>query len=230
MKRFSVSIGAVLAVALMAPLAAQAAHNPNHSPPGATPALSISAAPNPLVFGGATTVAGRLTGIAGNNNATVELQDNPYPYTRGYQRVATTQTNQQGDYAFTVRPGFRHRYRTVTTGLTGGATSAEYVVRVRLSVSFYISDSTPRRAQLIRLYGWIRPDHDNRRVLIQRRGTDGVFRNVASTLSRDVPNRTYSYYSRLLRVYSDGVYRVVPLSGDIDHLPGISAARLVNVS
>jgi len=212
------------AAALTVPFAG-ASHTPNHSPPAGSAALTIAASPNPLVFGGSTRITGRLTGTPQAGNATVTLQTNPYPYTLGYQDVATAQTAANGEYAFTVRPGSRHRYRVVF----GATTSPEYVVRVRLSVSFLTSDVTPRRGQLVRFFGFVRPDHDNRLVLIQRRGVDGIYRTVATTTLRDVPFRTYSYYTRTLRLFSNARYRMVPLSGDVDHLPGISTSRFFTV-
>jgi hypothetical protein len=199
---------------------------PSGTPNAGIPAVSIAIAPNPAVFGFTTAVSGRLTGIAANKNASVALQANPYPYTAGFATVATTKTGQTGRYSFTVRPLARLHYRTVATA----ATSTERVVWVRQSASLLLSDATLVRGQMVRFFGFVRPPHGTRLVLLQRRGADGVFRSVAGTYAHNVPMRTYSSYSRVLRVFADGTYRVVALSGDADHLAGISAPRFVNVS
>ena len=216
---------ALLAILLMLPATAGATHKPGHGGGGgAAPALTIAATPGLIVFGGASTVSGRLSGTAQDGGQAVELQANPFPYTGGFRTAATTTSASNGNYSFTVRPPLNTRYRVRARGLT----SAERLVQVRLRVGLSLSDSTPRRAQRVRFSGRVRPDHDGRVVRIERRTSAG-WRTAATTTTKDVAGATYSTYSRRIRVYRDAVYRVVVLSGDQDHRNGISRRRVIDV-
>ena len=96
-----------------------------------------------------------------------------------------------------------------------------------MSVALRVSDSTPRRAERVRFYGWVQPEHDGRRVLIQRRTSSGRYATVARAILRDAgANR--SRYSRRVRVYSDGTFRAL-VRGDSDHATGKSRRRHLNV-
>ena len=221
---FSRLLALGLLTALLAlPAVAGAGHKPGHGGGGSnTPGLSIAADPGLIVFGGASTVSGRLTG-SGNGGQAVELQANPFPYP-GFTTVATTTSASNGNYSFTVRPGLRTRYRVRARGVT----SVERIVQVRLAVGISLSDATPARGQIVQFSGRVRPQHDGQVVRIQRRTSTGYV-TVRTTTTTDVPGATYSRYSKRMRVYRDAVYRVVVLSGDQDHRPGISRRRLINV-
>ena len=49
-------------------------------------ALAITASPNPVAVGGAVTIEGTLSGT-GSANTPVQLQENPFPYTGGFQNI-----------------------------------------------------------------------------------------------------------------------------------------------
>ena len=96
-----------------------------------------------------------------------------------------------------------------------------------MRVSLRLSDSTPRRGQLVRFSGSVAPAHDGRVVYIQRRTSTGAFRTVGRTTLADA-GTSRSVFSRRMRVRSDGVYRARVL-GDPDHETGTSATRTATV-
>ena len=199
------------AVAMSAPLIATAGHKPNHpsKPPG-TGNLTINVTPNPVLFGRTVTISGRLRG-GDNAGKTIELQHDPYPFATAYESapVATTTTNSQGDYSFTVRPKLNTNYRTVAK-IEPEARSDNRQVGVRMRITRRVSDRTPARGQIVTFTGKVKPNHDGRRVAIQRRRRTGTWRTVARP--RLKPPTPYaigvSVYSRDLRINRDGVFRV----------------------
>jgi FtsP/CotA-like multicopper oxidase with cupredoxin domain len=215
---------ALLVALFTLPAGAVATHKPGHGGGGNTPPLTIASKPGLIVFGGSSTISGRLNGTGQDGGQPVELQANPFPYTAGFRSAGTATSASNGNYSFVVKPGVRTRYRVRAQGLT----SAVRVVEVRLRVGLSLSDSTPRRAQIVSFSGRARPDHDGRTVQIQRRTSTGYV-TVRTTTTTDVPGAAYSAYSRSMRVYRDGTYRVVVLSGDQDHRAGISRRRLIDV-
>jgi hypothetical protein len=218
MMRRALATCAVLALALAVPVLSPAQ-------PGQGGQLGIQARPDTITFGQSTTISGKLRGRDNENVATV-LQENPHPYTGGFQNVATTTTDSNGDYSFRVAPNRNTRYRVVAQR-TPAETSDEVFVQVRIRVSIRLSDSTPRRGALVRFSGSAAPEHDGRLARIQRRTSTGDFRTVARTALRDAGDER-STYSRRLRVRRDGVYRVlVPADGD--HATGTSRARTIRV-
>src|SRR5262249_49485425 len=146
-------------------------------PPPSPTTLSISASTTHVTFGAGVTVFGRLTGSS-SANAPVTLQQAPYPFTR-YTNVTGGRTNASGAYSFGgLRPGLNTRYRVKARKVT----SANVLVFVRYRVSLSVSDSTPKRGQRVRFSGVVAPAANGRLVLIQRRGSDGVFRTTARAL------------------------------------------------
>lgn len=224
MRQRSLLVPGLLVALLALPAGAVATHKPGHGGGGNNPSLTIAANPGLIVFGGSSTISGRLNGTGQDGGQPVELQANRFPYTAGFQTAGTARSATNGNYRFVVRPALRTRYRVRAKGLT----SAERLVQVRLRVSLSLSDSTPARAQVVTFSGRVRPEHDGRTVQIQRRTSTGYV-TVRSTTTTDVPGATHSRYTRSMRVHRDGVYRVVVLSGDQDHRPGISRRRLIDV-
>lgn len=212
------AITAVALVALVVPVLAPAQEPPRGGDP------SISASPDTVTFGSATTISGRLRG-GDREGVVIALERNPHPYA-GFTEVTTTTTNARGEYRFQPAPDRHTRYR-VTARRTPAETSSEVLVGVRIRVGVRLSDSTPRRGALVRFSGSATPAHDGRLVRIQRRTATGAYRTVARTRLRDAGD-SRSAYSRRVRIGSDGVYRV-HVSGDADHAPGVSRARAIRV-
>ena len=215
----------LLALALSpAAMAAKPAKPPK--PPTGTTAITIAAKPSIIVFSGATTLSGRLSGNASGVAVRLE-QDDSRPYGDSYKpTAAATTTANNGAYAFTVKPLLNTQYRVVAQ-TSPPVTSPASLVRVRIRVGFNLSDTSPARGSLVRFSGSVFPAHDGRTVSIQKRSASGGFITVSRTTLRDA-GTAKSTYSRRLRVFRDGVYRV-KVAGDGDHISGFSRLRTLTV-
>lgn len=226
-RRNAVLMGVVVGALTIPSLAV--AKPPTKPPgPGQVPALTVGAAPSPVVFGQRTVVSGRLSGTSSDAGQTVQLDSDPFPY-GVFTAGPTTLTAANGNYAFLGVGLARNTLYRVRDTTGARLTSSVVLVGVRLSVSFSVSDSTPARGQRIRFSGTVRPQHGGTLVRIQRRDSAGVFRTVATTRTVNPTGKTYSRYSKSLRIYRDGVYQVRVSSGDSDHYSGTSRTRFLNV-
>jgi hypothetical protein len=189
-------------------------------------AVTIHSRPNPVTYGSTTTISGQVTGPQ-NAGAKVTLESSPFPYTAPFKPTGlTTTTSATGTYSFVVAPGVNTHYRV--TVKKPSLTSSQTAVRVRVRVSFGVSTLTPRSGQLVRFSGTVAPAHNGRVALIQRRTSTGGWRTVGrATL---VPGVTVlgvptSKYSKRLRIFHTGTYRVSVNPGDGDHVTGTSRTR-----
>lgn len=219
--------GLALAIALV-PAGTAAAQKPPKPPkpaPGST-ALTFDAKPTTIVFGSPTALSGRLS--SNTAGVTVRLEeDNTRPYGDSYKFTGkTTTTANNGSYAFSVKPSQNTQYRAVAQA-SPPVTSAPKLVLVRYLVGLRISDSTPRRGSLVRFSGSVFPAHDGRSVSIQKRSPTGRFVTVSRTTLRDA-GTVKSVYSKRIRIFSGGVYRV-KIVGDGDHINGFSRLRTITV-
>ena len=208
MKRALLATAAMAAgMAFALPIVATADHKPGHGNPGPNAGdPTISATPNPVLWGRSVTITG---GLKGNDSAgkTIELQHDPFPFGTTYEKVATTTTNADGDYTFSVVPDRNTNYRTVAK-LEPEQLSPNLTVGVKMRVTRQVSDSTPNVGQVVTFTGRVRPAHDGRTAYIQRRRSDGSWRTKATTVLKDGGD-VDSVYSHELRITRDGVYRVL---------------------
>lgn len=216
--------GMVLAVAL-APVALAA--KPPANPQGAASAVTLDAKAAVIVYSGATTLSGRLSGADSGAKVIRLEQDDSRPYGDSYKpSAATATTASNGRYEFAVKPLLNTQYRVVAQA-SPPVTSVARLVRVRMRAGLNLSDGTPTRGSLVRFSGTVLPAHDGRTVSIQKRSPTGRFVTVTRTALRDAGDEK-STYSRRLRVSRDGVYRV-KIAGDGDHINGYSRLRTVSV-
>jgi hypothetical protein len=200
----------------------------SNKPPSNAMSVSIDAAkPNPMVFGTVTTLSGRVTAPS---NSPVEIrfeEDTTRPYGDSYKMTSLrTTTKSNGMYSLAVKPTVNTQYRAIAQ-LSPPVQSTPRLVLVRTLVGIKLSDSTPRRGGLVTFSGSVYPAHDGARALIQKRSPSGRFMTIARPLLRDA-GTTRSSYSRRIRVFRDGVYRV-KVAGDGDHVNGFSRTRAINV-
>jgi hypothetical protein len=203
------------------PVAAEGAKPPANN----NPQFSISASPNPVLYGRTVTITGRLKKPSGAGQP-LTLQNNPYPFS-GYVSLGTTVTATDGGYSFTSVPKVNTRYRVVATALTPQEITGELTVLVRPKISFRVSDRTPRRGQKVRFSGTVTPAHNGSVLQIQRRSSTGSWVTVAKTMLLDAGG-TRSTYARSLRIWRDGVYRT-QLVAHVDHTTGTSGMRSLHV-
>lgn len=203
----------VLAIAILAPVVTA-------KPPAANkPRSSI----NPVTYGTAVVITGALKN---SPNATVVLQQNPYPYA-AYVDVTTSTTSATGDFTFSVMPRINSRYRAVTTGVTPQEISGELNQVVNQRVRFKVSDSTPRRGSRVKFSGTVAPASDGSYAEIQKLSSTGAFRTVARVKLVDAGD-TSSRFARRIRISRKGVYQVyMPASPSVG--AGVSRSRTLRV-
>jgi hypothetical protein len=169
--------------------------------------LTLAASPNPVVFGGITTLSGTLSGT-GNAGRAVQLQQNPFPFTSGFSNVANAQlTNAQGGFSFTiVSVPLTTQYRVLVA-------SNQSVVSpvVTLSVQVLVRTSVTRRhvrvGGKVRFSGTVRPAVPNAPLAIQKRGRSGRWVTISGSITRPGGNG-FAVYGKTIRVKRGGSYRV----------------------
>lgn len=224
MKR-AVAVVFVLALALVAPVLAKKPGPPAPSSSSAT----IAATPNPVSFGGVTTISGLVTGQK-SAGAAVSLERKPFPYTGGFTKIAGTTADATGHYSFKVVPSLNTIYNVVAK-LAPAATSPNLLVRVRVRVTLGVSTLKPAVGQLVRFQGFVLPAYNGQAAQIQRRTSTG-WRTVArATLVAATPVGTIarSKYTKRLRIRSSGTYRVRFAPADGSRLVNTSPTRKLTV-
>jgi hypothetical protein len=216
MRFHRLAVAASAAAAIAIPAAAVAAPPSPHQ-------LSISATPNPVVFGKAVAVTGKLTGTD-SAGETVTLRDDPFPF-NNFGNPTSTTTAADGSYTFTEKPTVNTKYQA-TAKSKSPATSPELTVLVAPRVGFVVGDLTPKAGQSVTFKGRVYPPHDGQSVQLQRRNSTGW--HTVATIPLVHATTTYSYYSRKRKVSSDGTFRVVK-PADSDHTRGRSTKRTLTV-
>ena len=228
MKASRIAPAFVLTVLVAAPAVAPGQGNKPPKPPGGAAGLTLDAKPTTAVFGDPVAITGRLSGTSSDANTVIRLEaDSTRPYGDAYTDTGqTARTQNNGRYAFSVKPVQNTQYRTVAQS-SPPLTSNARLVLVRMRVGLIVSDTTPRRGQRVQFRGTVAPQHDGRQALIQKRTSTGGFRTVARATLVDAGDQV-SRYSRRIRIRRDGVYRV-KVRGDDDHVNGFSRLRTLNV-
>lgn len=220
MKTLCAALAALLVVCVGPAVAAKP---PKAAPPNNS--LTIKSSAPAVTFGRTVTISGTTKNIPAGT--TVELQQNPYPYAGFKPTGQSAVVDPLGNYAIAgVKPLVHTQYMVVAKTSPPTQSSTAFV-RVRLRVSFHVSDSTPRRGARVRFYGTVAPAHDGKPVLIQKHTRSG-WKTVARTTLRDNGTAT-SKYSKKLRIRSRGTYRVIAESLDQDHDNGTSRRRTLRV-
>jgi hypothetical protein len=166
--------------------------------------LQILSTPNPVLYGGATTIQGTLSGT-GNGGRQVILQANPFPFTGGFQNVGNAEvTTAAGGFSFPVlnlAEGTQFRVATtINPPVLSPVTTENVAVRVGAHVG------RARRRHFARIYGTVAPAEDGMQVGILRI-THGHGVLVGGTILRH-RNAGSSTFGRVVPVRS-GVYRVL---------------------
>ncbi len=188
--------------------------------------FSLAATPNPVQFGGATTVAGQLTGT-GNAGKGVQLQQRPYPYTAAFANVGNAQiVNAQGQFSFPISPLTQNtQYRVVTTG-SGSVTSPVVLVGSHLVIRFSVG-RTVTSGRSLRFAGSVAPKEDGAQYAIQKqKGTTWV--TVAGGTLRSY-TADKSRFAKRVRIRHSGTYRVYVGVNEGAHLPFSSAGVAIKV-
>lgn len=208
---------AIVAVGVMVPLTAEAVT------PLTSSSLTISARPKTVTYNGLTAITGTLEGTP-RASVLVTLEDNPAPFTRGFEKVTVTRTDQNGSFRFAAVPLLNTRYRTTT--VVPAATSSAILVKVKMKVFLEVGERTPSPRERVEFSGTVVPEHDGQPVEIQRR-KHGRWRTVAHAKLKDT-GADLSSFSRRIRVRRSGTYRA-RVRRDFDHATCTSRPKRIIV-
>jgi hypothetical protein len=166
--------------------------------------LAILATPNPVLFGGAVTVQGTLSGTL-NANRVVVLQANAQPGNLGFGNLGNPElTTASGSFSFVV-PGMTQvtQFRVVTT-TNPQVISPVAVTNVAVRINSHVGRS--RRHGFARIFGTVAPAEDGMEVAVLRttRGR-GVLVGGTRLRHRDANSSSFSREVPVKR----GVYRVL---------------------
>ena len=193
----------------------------------APPPNTVTVSPNPatIVFGGATTLSGQLTGQQ-NAGVTITLQQLPFPFSGAFQNAGTTATDNAGNFSFNVTPTINTRYQ-VRARTNPQVTSPVTQATVAYATSMKTRGKRVSSGKRVRFSGVALPAHDGATVMIEKRGKGGVYRKIAQTTLKHstLPQSTYS---RTVRLHRSGVFRVHVL-GDLSRADGFSAPKRIRV-
>jgi len=214
------------ATTALVPIAVAVAAKPPKPPH--TGQLTLAASAKVITFGQKDVLSGQLQGTKAAG-ITVDLQQQPAPFTSGFKNVAgaSVKTDASGKFSFTVQPGLTTRYRAVAKA-SPTTTSPELTLPVRFRVTLRLSDSTPRRGQRVRFSGVTAPAHDSALVYIQRRTSTGHWRTVRRTTLKHAATGDRSTYSTRIRIASAARYRSRVLHDSL-HATGTSRSKRARV-
>src|SRR4051794_19076772 len=153
-------LSAALALLVVCAGPAVAAKPPKGGKPN--PNLTIKASAPAVTFGRTVTLSGTAKNVAAGT--TVELQQNPFPYAGFKPSGKTAVVDTAGNWAVPgVAPQVHTQYKIVAK-TSPPTESAGVLVRVRLRVSFRVSESTPKKGARVRFFGTVAPAHDGKPV------------------------------------------------------------------
>lgn len=187
-------------------------------------AIVLSAAPNPVRFGGPTTISGAVTGT-GAAGRTVQIEQSAFPFTAFVPLGNPLVADAQGHFAvpivsFTVTTQFRARLTdrpVFSPVLTVGA---------RAIVHTRVSRRHIRRGARVRFSGTVHPSEPGRPIAIQKR-RHGRWITISGTVLR--PGGTgFSVYGKTVRIRRGGLFRTFLGTGSGATVP--SVGRTIRIS
>jgi hypothetical protein len=169
--------------------------------------VTFAGTPNPVLFGGTTTLAGQLTGT-GNGGRDVVLQSNPFPYTQGFKAVGNKLvTDAAGNFSFGLQAvPFNTQYRVALPDKPS-VVSPIVVVSVSVLVSTHVGARTVHKGHKLLFSGALRPAVDGTPIAIQKLNSKGTWVTVAGMAARHNSSSS-STYSKHVTIRSGGKYRV----------------------
>ena len=169
--------------------------------------VTFAGTPNPLPFGGTTTLAGQLTGT-GNGGRDVLLQSNPFPYTQGFKADGNKLvTDAQGNFSFGLKSVPFNTQSRVALPDKPAVVSPIVVVSVSVLVSTHVGAKTVHRGSKLLFSGSLRPAVDGTPIAIQKQNSKGTWVTIAGTVARHNSSKS-SKYNKHVKIRSGGTYRV----------------------
>jgi hypothetical protein len=181
---------------------------------------TLTASPNPMVFGESLLVNGSLAGT-GSADHKVVLQANPFPYTSGFKDIGSVEsTNTTGGFSFTIGGLSQSaQLRVVTLGVPALASP---IVTEQVALRISLRARHTRRRGFVRLYGTVTPPEPGARVALQWLKPG----HAPITVSRAVVSlkRGTAQFNFLLHVRHRGLYRAFAIPASGAHASNQSAA------
>jgi hypothetical protein len=187
--------------------------------------LAITAAPNPVPFGGAVTIEGTLSGT-GDANAAVQLQETPFPYTAPFANIGNPElTLSNGSFAFNVLGlSLNTEYRVVA----GKVASASVPVSVAVGVTLNANPTGTKQHPSVRFSGTINPAEPSARIGFERLvGTKWTI--VGGTLAAPTATNGLVNFAATVHIHKGGFFRALVLSVEGSHVAGYSQTVLVKI-
>jgi hypothetical protein len=187
--------------------------------------LAITAAPNPVAFGGAVTVEGTLSGT-GNANAAVQLQQTQFPYAAAFANVGNPElTLADGTFVINVlNVSMNTEYRVVS----GGIASPTVVVANSLDVTLHARATGTHKRPTVRFSGMINPAEQSARIAFERLvGTS--WKVISGTVASSKVTNAMVGFAKTVRVYHSGFFRALVLPVEGSHVSGYSQTVVVQI-
>jgi hypothetical protein len=186
--------------------------------------IALRVFPDRVDWSGSVTVSGRVEG-SGVNGLTVALEQSSFPYSAGWQEVATARTGKAGDFRFAARQLLAAaRFRAVTrTSVSVTSAAVEALVRARVGI---------RRAHKTRrkvtLAGRVEPGLPDGKATLQRRTRRGGWVFVRRVALRTPATDMSTYRVKVRRIKRAAYYRIKVAANDGGaHLGATSRSVLV---
>ena len=179
--------------------------------PPAKTSVTISATPNPVVYGSTVSITGEASG-KNSAGSLVTLYAKQAPKYTAVTTVGTATTDSTGHYSFKVTPSV-HTVYYVKVHTAPQATSPNSFVKVRVRISLRLSTKRPMAGQRVHFSGFVLPAYNGKYVLIQRRTATGWTTLRRAKLLAAKPTTTAlgpttrSSYSVRVRIFKTGTYR-----------------------
>jgi hypothetical protein len=187
--------------------------------------LAITAAPNPVGFGGAVTIEGTLSGT-GNSGAAVQLQQAQFPYTAGFADVGNPElTLANGTFSINVLDvTLSTEYRVVA----GGVASPTVLVSSQLTVTLAHHATGTRKRPTAHFSGTIAPAEPSARIAFERLvGTS--WKVVGGTVASAATVSGMVKFSATVRLYHSGFFRALVLPVEGAHVSSYSQTVVVDL-
>jgi len=181
--------------------------------------LTLSANPNPVIFGTGTTVAGQLTGT-GNVGKQIVMQQRAFPFTGDFANVGNALvTDGNGAFSFpALALPATMQLRAQTTD--GKVTSPVAVVAVAVRVETRVSTYRVHRGHRVRFSGVIHPGREGALYAIQKLNRAGQWVTVAGGITHK-GSANFSGFSRHVRMRRGGQFRIYVRIVDGNYTSGI---------
>jgi hypothetical protein len=181
--------------------------------------VALAAAPNPVVFGGPTTLVGAVTG-AGAAGRPIQIQQRAFPFAVGFANVGNALvTDASGRFSMAILSvALTTQFRARVTD-RAGVVSPVLAVGALAVVGTRVSRTRVRRGGRVHFSGTVRPSEPGRGIAIQKR-RDGRWITVAGTVARP-GGAGFAIYGKTIRVRRGGVFRVFLGKGSGATVPAV---------